>query len=185
MNGATVSILLRLKHAVMFEDFQTRHTCASALCKIALRLPDPVRFDAYCFLRGLVDAAAIFPLTAPLGGASATAENEPGRGCGGGGGGGEHLLTSYRREQEAVLERVETAGAYGIGEAVAPVLDYLTCFYASLDDEKSRDEARSSLGSSSPGQATESGDGLRSEKQENFLNLYKGLLDSQGAAPGA
>lgn len=77
------------------------------------------------------------------------------------------------------------AGAYGIGEAVAPVLDYLTCFYASLDDEKTRDEARSSLGSSSPGQATESGDGLRSEKQENFLNLYKGLLDSQGAAPGA
>ena len=85
---------------------QTRHTCASALCKIALRLPEPVRFDAYCFLKGLVDAAAIFPLTAPLGGASATPESDSG--SAGGGGGHDNLLASYRQEQEALLERVET-----------------------------------------------------------------------------
>lgn len=77
------------------------------------------------------------------------------------------------------------AGASGIGEAVAPVLDYLTCFYSSLEDEKTRGKARTALESSSPGKATDNGDGLRSEKQENFLNLYKGLLDGQGAAPGA
>lgn len=65
------------------------------------------------------------------------------------------------------------------------MLDYLTCFYSSLDDEKTRDESRTSLGSFSLGQTTDSGDGLRSEKQENFLNLYKDLLDGQGAAPGA
>lgn len=43
---------------------KTRHTCASALCKVALRFPEPVRFDAYCFLKGLADAADMFPLVA-------------------------------------------------------------------------------------------------------------------------
>lgn len=56
-----------------------------------------------------MDTAAIFPLTAPLEGAGATPESDSGPG--GGGDGHENLLTSYRREQEAVLERVET-GAF-------------------------------------------------------------------------
>lgn len=50
----------------------------------------------------------MFPLAAPLGGAGSTAESDA---IVGGGGGGEDLLLGYRREQEAVLERVET-GAY-------------------------------------------------------------------------
>lgn len=59
-----------------------------------------------------MDAAAFFPLTAHLGGAGATSESDAGPG-GRGGGDDEHLLMSHRREQEAVLERVET-GAYFI-----------------------------------------------------------------------
>lgn len=82
---------------------QTRQTCASALCKVALRLPNPVCFDAYCFLKGLADAADVFPLVAPRGGSVGT-----GRGTGVvGGGDGGGLLESYRKEQEEFSERIE------------------------------------------------------------------------------
>ena len=94
---------------------QTRHTCASALCKIALRLPDPVRFDAYCFLKGLADSAALFPLVEQQqqprqeghGDATAAPEAE----AGAGGGGGDGLLDGYRREQELLSERIENGAS--------------------------------------------------------------------------
>lgn len=84
---------------------QTRYTCASALCKVALRLPDPVRFDVYCFLKGLADAAALFPLDAPSGVVPETGS--------GSGGGGDGSLEGYRREQELLAERIEN-GAFGV-----------------------------------------------------------------------
>lgn len=96
---------------LMLIDFasQTRYTCASALCKIALRLPDPVRFDAYCFLKGLADAAALFPLTAQRGVVPDTVSGSVG--------GVEGTLEGYRREQELLSERIEN-GACGIRRSV-------------------------------------------------------------------
>lgn len=113
---------------------QTRHTCASALCKIALRLPDPVRFDAYCFLKGLADSAALFPLVEQQqqprqghGDATAAPEAE----AGAGGGGGDGLLDGYRREQELLSERIEngaSARAWGFnGPGFAHRLVLSTC----------------------------------------------------------
>lgn len=101
---------------------QTRYTCASALCKIALRLPDPVRFDAYCFLKGLADSAALFPLVVQQprgeGDGDATA---PDAGAGAGGA-GDGLLQGYRREQELLSERVEN-GASACASAVLAGFD--------------------------------------------------------------
>lgn len=87
---------------ILFLREKTRYTCASALCKIALRLPDPVRFDAYCFLKGLADAASLFPLVAPHGETNPPASEEA---CSGGGATG--MLDVYRREQELLSERIE------------------------------------------------------------------------------
>ncbi|CAN0418839.1 unnamed protein product [Ectocarpus sp. 12 AP-2014] len=167
MNGATISILMRLKHAAMFEDFQTRSTCASALCKIALRLPDPIRFDAYCFLQGLADSAALFPLV------SSRQDNDPG--CS-----GEGLLEGHWREQEALFERMENAGAYGIREVVTPVLDYLGCLYSIPDSEETR--PGSSQDGSLPTERTEVGQ--RSAMETKLLGVYRRVLDEHGAAPG-
>lgn len=85
---------------------KTRHTCASALCKVALRLPDPVRFDAYCFLKGLADAADVFPLIKPHG--------RTGMGSSAGvGQADDSALVGYLREQEELVDRIEA------GEIVA------------------------------------------------------------------
>lgn len=68
---------------------------------MALRLPDPVRFDVYCFLKGLADAADVFPLlkshdqTVP-GSAACVDDTHAGS------------LDDYWREQEELAERIET-----------------------------------------------------------------------------
>eukprot|EP00752_Nemacystus_decipiens_P001833 g1768.t1 len=169
MNGATVSMMMRLKHAAMFEDFQTRYTCASALCKIALRLPDPVRFDAYCFLKGLADSAALFPLVVQrpseererdrIPTTASDAEGDSGRD-------GDGLLEGFRREQELLSERMEIVGAYGIGEVVTPVLDYLGCVYSSADKETSQ---QSSAEGSPPDKEASS----TSAREAELLELYR------------
>lgn len=51
----------------------------------------------------------MFPLAAPLGGMETTAADN---GSTSGRGDGEDLLLGYRREQEAVLERVETGACF-------------------------------------------------------------------------
>ena len=43
MNGAAVSLLLRLKQAAVFEDAPTRSIAVTALCTVAMRLADAVR----------------------------------------------------------------------------------------------------------------------------------------------
>lgn len=68
---------------------------------MALRLPDPVRFDAYCFLKGLADAADMFPLVPPQEGSgtaqgSSTSVED------------EDPLEFHRREQEALSEKFES-----------------------------------------------------------------------------
>lgn len=74
----------------------------SALCKIALRLPHPVRFDVFCFLKGLADVADVFPLV-----------KHGGRGYAAhGGGNGEGSLKGYWQEQEELAERIETGATY-------------------------------------------------------------------------
>lgn len=95
---------------------KTRYTCASALCKMALRLPEPVRFDAYCFLKGLADAASLFPLVGPHG------ESDPPAVEACSGAGRARLLDVYKREQEVLSERIENGedfkcrvGVPGIG----------------------------------------------------------------------
>lgn len=80
-----------------FNGVQTRHTCASALCKIALRLPEPVRFDAYCFLKSLASSADVFSLVTPR---SETLSNTDGVD-------NAAALKDYRGEQEALMERIE------------------------------------------------------------------------------
>lgn len=91
---------LLLSHPYCFFFPKTRHTCASALCKVALRLPDPVRFDAYCFLKGLADAADVFPLIkshgrTAMGSAACVDETRA------------SSLDDYWREQEDLTERIE------------------------------------------------------------------------------
>lgn len=75
---------------------QTRHTCVSALCKMALRLPEPVRFDVYCFLKGLAGAADVFSFIARGGDTSADAAE------------------MYWRAQEELADKIEA------GESGAP-----------------------------------------------------------------
>ncbi|CAM9799045.1 unnamed protein product [Chrysoparadoxa australica] len=53
VSPAATSLMLRLKTAAMFEGLQMRHTALEAICKVALRMPDPVRHDAFVFLKGL------------------------------------------------------------------------------------------------------------------------------------
>lgn len=68
-------------------------------------------------------------------------------------------------------------GAYGIGEAVTPVLDYLGCFYSSADDEKPQEGF---LEGSLPGVETKK----KSCREAELLELYMRVLDGHGVAPG-
>lgn len=114
--NTTIFSFLFARHPSLFFLLQTRHTCASALCKVALRLPDPVRFDAYCFLKGLADAADVFPLVAPRGGTETVPET-------GADGGSDSLLLGYRREQEALSARMEAGTRFFlkvVGNTVVP-----------------------------------------------------------------
>lgn len=65
-----------------------------------------------------------------------------------------------------------SAGAYGIGEAVAQVLDYLDCVYSQQGAESIRE------GSSTAPKIETGG------HEEELLGVYRHLLDGQGAAPG-
>lgn len=86
---------------------QTRHTCASALCKIALRLPEPVRFDAYCFLKSLASSADIFSLVTPRSETLTSADRVHPHINGHDGFDNAVALKAYRGEQEDLMERIE------------------------------------------------------------------------------
>lgn len=68
-------------------------------------------------------------------------------------------------------------GAYGIGEVVTPVLDYLGCLYSSADNEKPQ-------GGFSEGSLPGKQSNSNSARETELLELYRRVLDGHGAAPG-
>lgn len=80
-----------------------------------------------------------------------------------------HAFSTHSRSSAA--PKFVTASAYGIGEVVAPVLDYLGCFYSAAEGKKEKGGEKSAV---SP----------RQTREEEFLDMYRHLLDGQGAAPG-
>lgn len=82
-------------------------------------------------------------------------------------------------------------GAYGIGEVVTPVLDYLGCLYSSAADSDKPQEGSSelpreqqqALPAEAEGGSSTAG-GARSARQAELLSLYRRVLDGHGAAPG-
>ncbi|KAG5189165.1 hypothetical protein JKP88DRAFT_303007 [Tribonema minus] len=123
MSAAAAALLMRLRAAAVFEDAHTRHAAVSALCFVALRLPEPARFDAYLFLRGLV--ACEFDIA------------DPAPYCGGAGPAGG--LRGYVEAQAAACAALEDAPAFGLADdapafgladVARPVLAYLDMLYA-------------------------------------------------------
>ncbi|CAM9368453.1 unnamed protein product [Discosporangium mesarthrocarpum] len=141
MNGAMMSLLMRLKHGAIFEDFQTRHACAAALGKVALQLPDPARFDAYCLLKDL-SHLDLFPLEGsspphpPEPSAPGPAAMAVSNGTGGGRDGDWTGGGVFNRGEVEMAVRFERASSYGLSEIVGPVLKYLECRASSAAREK-------------------------------------------------
>lgn len=82
------------------------------------------------------------------------------------------LSTSFFRRRPCL-----PVGAYGIGDVVTPVLDYLGCFYSSADNDTSQEGF--SEGSLQDKEAKND-----SAREAEFLELYRRVLDGHGAAPG-
>lgn len=76
-----------------------------------------------------------------------------------------------------------SAGAYGIGEAVTQVLDYLDCVYSvSANEEEAAKEQEGTEGYWEGSlDASKLGGGSR---EKALLGVYIHVLDGQGAAPG-
>lgn len=72
-----------------------------------------------------------------------------------------------------------SVGAYGIGEVVTPVLDYLGCFYSSTDKDKSQQGASDGSLRDEDKETNNS-----SAREMELLELYRRVLDGHGAAPG-
>lgn len=81
----------------------------------------------------------------------------------------------------AAISACLLVGAYGIGEVVTPVLDYLGCFYSSAQNEN-----EDPSGGSSEGKLRDKEEETKSNSvmETELLELYRRVLDGHGAAPG-